>query len=382
MTKPLEQLQPKVLYAAQILLHIQKCIREVIIPSWIQKPPTLAGLPAAGVLKADNWRQLITIYIPLALMSLWLEDSPVRAENYSEMASVLETAMNLTCACSLMVRRSMTEEELELMQTCYKDHIEGLKENFPGFMRPVHHMGFHIYDFIQLFGPVHNFWCFAGERLIGKIQKIPTNHIPGQFEHTLLHQYIKGVGFRRWLLRPNAPPLLRKCQELLDKAYGFAGYKASEAATSAKKFPLELSRLLTSDERSRITLRNRIVADPGDYVVKSTQMPGQGNSYICFHSLDDSEWQTGQIEYIYDMDGKTFVVVRRNTAPNLPTTTDAFKSFWSRGFQAKLVSTSFDDNLEIVEFSQIISHVARWKLTTNFLLVLSLSEVRKNFYSG
>ncbi|KIK51873.1 hypothetical protein GYMLUDRAFT_180893, partial [Collybiopsis luxurians FD-317 M1] len=110
---PLQQLKPKEICSGEVLLHIQRCIREVIVPSWLAKPPPHTGLKAAGTLKADNWRRLISIYIPFALMSL----------------------------CS------------------------------------------------------------------------------GQLETTLLHQYVKGVGFRRWLLRPNAPPLLKTCQELLDKAY-------------------------------------------------------------------------------------------------------------------------------------------------------------------
>jgi hypothetical protein len=130
-------------------------------------------------LKADNWRILITLYLPLAVLSLWKEESPVRADNFDEMEPVLDTAMHLSCASILMAKETVPLERREHFIQHYKAHVEGLKDNFPGFGVPTHHMGFHVYDFIRLFGPVRNFWCFPGERLIGKLQKIPTNDRPG-----------------------------------------------------------------------------------------------------------------------------------------------------------------------------------------------------------
>ncbi|KAJ3924364.1 MAG: hypothetical protein NXY57DRAFT_908116, partial [Lentinula lateritia] len=39
-----------------------------------------------------------------------------------------------------------------------------------------HHLAFHIYDYMDLFSTVYNFWCFPGERLIGRLRNIPINH--------------------------------------------------------------------------------------------------------------------------------------------------------------------------------------------------------------
>ncbi|KAJ3990606.1 hypothetical protein F5050DRAFT_1823330, partial [Lentinula boryana] len=154
-------------------------IEEVLVPSWVKKPPFDSGLKAGGTLKANDWQIIFSLYLPLALLSLWKEESSIRADNYSEMAPVLDTSMHLMCASILMAKRTSSHEERERFLQHYTAHIHGLKENFPGFAVPNHHLGFHVYDFIRLFGPVHNFWCFPGERLIGKLQKIRTNDLPG-----------------------------------------------------------------------------------------------------------------------------------------------------------------------------------------------------------
>jgi hypothetical protein len=41
------------------------------------------------------------------------------------------------------------------------------------------HMALHVWDYLRLFGPVRSWWCFPYERLIGQLQRLPTNHIFG-----------------------------------------------------------------------------------------------------------------------------------------------------------------------------------------------------------
>ncbi|KAJ3791342.1 hypothetical protein GGU11DRAFT_694493, partial [Lentinula aff. detonsa] len=154
-------------------------IRDVVVPSWISKPLFDCCLKSGGTLKADNWHLLSCLYLPLALLSLWTKDSPLRANDFTEMEDVLNTAMHLTCASILMAKQTMPLRRRELFLQHYKAHIEGLKRVFPGFGVPSHHVGFHVYDFMRLFSAVQNFWCFSGERLIGKFQKTLTNHKPG-----------------------------------------------------------------------------------------------------------------------------------------------------------------------------------------------------------
>ena len=165
-----------------VLQRIQKAVREVIIPAWITRPPANVGLAKAGTLKAETWRTLFKIFIPLALLSLWQEGSPISADNAKDMASVLRTSMYLTCASTTMMKRNLTAEDQVAFKEYLRQYVLGLKQDFPDSVVPSHHLAFHIADGMDLFGTVNNASCFAGERLIGRLQKIPTNHITGECE--------------------------------------------------------------------------------------------------------------------------------------------------------------------------------------------------------
>ena len=72
----------------------------------------------------------------------------------------------------------------------------------------------------------------------------------------------------------------------------------------------ELAYLLGSKKETRAAkLLNQIEGPLGGYVVRPAQVHGEGNSYICFQSSNDSEWQAGQIEYILELDEKILFVV-------------------------------------------------------------------------
>ncbi|KIK20276.1 hypothetical protein PISMIDRAFT_106073 [Pisolithus microcarpus 441] len=76
----------------------------------------------------------------------------------------------------------------------YRTHIASyvgkLKALYPTCnVRPNHHAAFHIYDYLHLFGPVHSWWTFLFEHLIGILQRIPTNHKSGE-------EYNKCIGSR------------------------------------------------------------------------------------------------------------------------------------------------------------------------------------------
>ncbi|KAJ3766541.1 hypothetical protein FB446DRAFT_653639 [Lentinula raphanica] len=162
-----------------VLRMVQKSVTETTVPSWIARPPSDVGHQKAGVLKADHWRVLFGIHLPLSLVTLWGEGSPFVTEDAAKMASVLETSMHLSCASILMSRNSLSPETRDLFRSSLRGHILGLKENFPGFMLPSHHLAFHIFDFMETFSTVRNWWGFPFENLIGRLQRITTNHKTG-----------------------------------------------------------------------------------------------------------------------------------------------------------------------------------------------------------
>ena len=50
--------------------RIRSVIKETMVPSWVNSVPCNYGDASAGVLKADEWRNLGTIYFPIALIGL------------------------------------------------------------------------------------------------------------------------------------------------------------------------------------------------------------------------------------------------------------------------------------------------------------------------
>lgn len=178
-TKPCKALNRAPVKNSILLRHIQRTVAEVVTPAWVSKPPRDVGLPKAGTLKADHWRILFEIHVPFAMLSLWKTQSPLASEDAENMAAVLKTSMHLTCAAIWMTKRNLTAECREHFLHHLTQHIEGLKENFPGYMYPGHHLAFHLYDFMKEFSGVRHWWCFPFENLIGKLQRTPINHKPG-----------------------------------------------------------------------------------------------------------------------------------------------------------------------------------------------------------
>jgi hypothetical protein len=102
---------------------------------------------------------------------------------------------------------------------------------------PNMHMAIHISHFLCLFGPVHSWWCFPFEWLIGQIQRLLSNHrfgtVPlshvthtytesfyaGQMESTMLHSFLKASNLKCWLAKPDCPTVIKECKVLFKKIY-------------------------------------------------------------------------------------------------------------------------------------------------------------------
>ncbi|KIK18120.1 hypothetical protein PISMIDRAFT_110046 [Pisolithus microcarpus 441] len=176
--------------------HIQNIIKETTIPSWLRSVPKNFGEVKAGTLKADEWHTLATIYLQLALVSLWGEVSAIRI------------------ACS----HSMTQSHIMAYRTCITTWLSTLLNTLPAAKpRPNCHMACHISNYPKLFGPVHSWWCFPFEHLIGHLQHLPINHKFGELEQTVLDSFIQGSKLWHWLGWPDSPAAIKECKLLFDK---------------------------------------------------------------------------------------------------------------------------------------------------------------------
>lgn len=166
-----------------VMAHIRVVIKTTSTPSWINSVPYNFGDSSAGTLKAHEWRTLATIYLPIALVTAWGEGSHHESpELAAKFGAVLDHTMELVSAVCLVCRRSINPSRATAYLNCITKYVKDIHTFFPNVTyRPNHHAAFHIYDFMLLFGPVHSWWCFPFERLIGILQRMPSNHHFGKF---------------------------------------------------------------------------------------------------------------------------------------------------------------------------------------------------------
>jgi hypothetical protein len=164
--------------------RIKDVIRDTTTPSWLESVPHNYGDAAAGTVKADEWRNLSTIFIPLALISMWGKGSSHSSpQNAIKFRHILDHTMLLVSAISLACMRTMTQTRASAYMDCMTGYLKDLVIIHPETnYRPNHHMSMHLPYFLRLFGPVRSWWCFPFERLIGQIQRLLSNHkIGGSF---------------------------------------------------------------------------------------------------------------------------------------------------------------------------------------------------------
>jgi hypothetical protein len=133
-------------------------------------------------MKAAEWRLIATMYLPLALISLW-GDGFLDSSDQSAVTlhSVLDHTMLLCTALHIGCMRIMTKQRIEAYRAHITRFVQDLQNIHPhANFYPNHHMAQHIYDFLYLFGPVQSWWCFPFERLIGLLQHLPQNHKSGK----------------------------------------------------------------------------------------------------------------------------------------------------------------------------------------------------------
>lgn len=174
--------QPQQVVTSDVMARIRKVIDELEAPSWLGSVPLDFGAPSAGTLKADQWRTLFTVHLPIALISLWGEGtSHPSVYAATHLRSTLDHFMKLVNCILLAFSRKMSSRRAEEYRRNIKEYISDLPNLHPQVSaRTNHHVAFHVYDFLLLYGPAHSWWAFPYERLIGRLERMPSNHIIGK----------------------------------------------------------------------------------------------------------------------------------------------------------------------------------------------------------
>ena len=160
---------------AEEIEEIRSDIEQLLTPTWMTSVPSQLGSALHGKLKADQWRALGTTHLLLSLIRLWgfKNTSSPRSVRCFE---ILNVTISLISAIIIATSHTVTPTSATAYKQHMLDYINGLKRLFPDYrLHPNHHMALHIPEFLLLFGPVHSWWTFPFERLIGNLQRMPNN---------------------------------------------------------------------------------------------------------------------------------------------------------------------------------------------------------------
>ncbi|KAG2746171.1 hypothetical protein P692DRAFT_201867965 [Suillus brevipes Sb2] len=394
-TKPFTIESPRLrISTPEVMQRIVDVIRTTDTPSSLRSVPYNFGEARAGSLKADEWRTLTTVYLPIALVSLWGEGSQHRTSEVSaNRRAILDHTMSLVSAVHIACLRFMTAARAQAYHGYIVAWIRDLRVLHPHAPHRTNgHMALHVWDYLQLFGPVRSWWCFPYERLIGQLQRLPINHIfgdsftffsyepsntssdKGQQESTLLSSHIKAAKLKHWLNRPSCPPVFRDVKSLFDRFVSPTVDAIIEDSlvptTPNEDIPADLQSLI---KVKRAVLHARVTYKGSIYTRESTHV---GNSLVLYYPDGVTHTQIpGTIRYIFrTKDGLGFAVQRHLPLHSYP---DPFRHY--PYFPAQLHSSSLADHLEVVRPEWVVSHFARWNFSPQHIVAVSLCPVRVPF---
>ena len=152
--------------------RIRSGLAAVTVPSWLERPPTNLGEKSHGKLKADTWRILFTVFLPLILPELWHGTLDNRSNLLLENFHLLVYCTNIVCS------NIVTSDMPELYAQHYHAYLLTSKQLFPHAKpRPNHHYAMHNAEQLRFWGPLPQVSEFFGERQNGELQDIKTNGI-------------------------------------------------------------------------------------------------------------------------------------------------------------------------------------------------------------
>lgn len=191
-----------------LMEEVRKDITASIFPLGVSKAPLTWGTPSRGKLKADEWRVLNTIHLPITLIRLWGYPPTSGAERrQKEQASIsgrmspseaieegseqaLEAArrrhrlrrmlrnyLDLTNTILLSNNKTSSAahaESYRLHVTRYLQTAQNLYRHFK--VKPIHHIAGHFDHFLREMGPSHAFRTAGFERMNHTMQTTNTNN--------------------------------------------------------------------------------------------------------------------------------------------------------------------------------------------------------------
>ncbi|KAJ7246213.1 hypothetical protein C8J57DRAFT_1361021 [Mycena rebaudengoi] len=174
----------QIVFEADDMASIHAGLAGVVIPSWIDRPPTNLGEKTHGKLKADNWFVLFSIFFPLIIPELWYHTASSRRD-----LKLLENFHDLVGATNILCSYIATPSGADEYTEMYLNYLQSSKSLFPGLTtRPNHHYAMHNGAQMKWWGPLMKLSEFMYETHNGSLQKIKTNNHMWELDLTMLRQ--------------------------------------------------------------------------------------------------------------------------------------------------------------------------------------------------
>lgn len=168
-----DQWEASCVFTRDEISRIRACLADVVVPSWIERPPINLGEKSHGKLKADQWFVLFSIFLPLIIPEIWSTQS---SRKYAHHHALLNNFYDLVTCTNIVCAYSVTPESPDAYLDHYISYQKSSRTLFPNTgTRPNHHYAMHNADLMAFWGPLMRLSEFAGERHNGSLQKIKTN---------------------------------------------------------------------------------------------------------------------------------------------------------------------------------------------------------------
>ncbi|MBW0482808.1 hypothetical protein O181_022523 [Austropuccinia psidii MF-1] len=154
----------------------REIMKDVVLPSGVGALPQNLGKSKHGQWKASDWLTLFTLILPLIIPKIFIEeieDIPLNSKRGIFLQNTGDVIQCTQIVCSWSVKEGYAGR----FKIAYNRYLKNAKTlyNNPK-LKPNHHYCLHIPQQMKIWGPMLGISEFSGERVIGLLQKIPTNN--------------------------------------------------------------------------------------------------------------------------------------------------------------------------------------------------------------
>ncbi|PPQ79206.1 hypothetical protein CVT26_000557 [Gymnopilus dilepis] len=372
-------------------------IEQMIKPAWVSSVPTTVS-STGPKLKSDQWRIFGSLYLPVTLVRLWSDcpDSEIGRGRQRLLHLTMMLLSAIVIASSRITSQRHADEYLRYMLAYRKE----LSEAFPSYRcHANHHIALHLTDLLTMYGPMHGWWTFPLERMIGNLQRIATNYKPGEYEETISRSWYRSSNFRAVFTRTTCPQAIKHCANMF-KAL-IRTDKRNSLATDSDILNLDLASIGLIDQelpddpppsmnevhldptvaaalRQYYTRDVRTARSPGRVALEegifyTTRAVHEGNSCVLVEDIPCRIEEILQCPGTESNSVDTWLVVRAYRAFHLD---DPYREY--PALRASIWSSELEDSITLVHISQVKSQYAMCPISWRgapAVVAVSLSRV-------